>query len=450
MLHPDLEKELEALVEEVFERQERIAPEPQPAAVPEGGARHRVVVTGLGAVTPLGNSLQETWEGLLQGRSGIGRITQFDPSGYPCQIAGEVKDFDPGHYMDAKSARRMARFSQLTVAATRMAIADGGLDIERESPERVGVLIGTSVGSLRDVEEAAQKIGVKGAQARVSPYLITNMIANAPAYHVSIMLGALGYNSTVITACAAGTQAIGEAAEVIRRGLAEVMVAGGTEASVCELGLAGFCAMRAMPTSFNDEPHRAARPFEARREGFVGAEAAAILVLETLEHARRREAPIYAEVLGYGVSGDAYNLAHPDPEGMGAVRAMSWALRDARLEPQAIDYINAHGAGTPVGDHTETMAIKRLFGPHARSMPISSTKSMIGHPIGAAGAVEAAACALMLKHGVIHPTINYEEPDPECDLDYVPNEAREVELQVVLSNSFGLGGQNACLVLSRL
>jgi len=407
----------------------------------------RVVITGMGALTPLGLSVEETWEGLLAARSGIGRITRFDPSAYPTQIAGEVKGFEPQDYMDPRQARRMSRFSQFAVAATRMALEDAGLTIKETNTEEMGVLVGNAIGGLEDTMNTCRVMFTQGGM-HISPFYIVMTPSNLAAFQVAYTYGIKGYNSTIATACAAGAHAVGEAAEVIRRGKAKVMVTGGTEAALCELGLAVFCVGRAYSTR-NDEPKRACRPFDRDRDGFVGSEGCGILILESLEHAQERGARIYAEVLGYGASSDAYHLIAPDPEGAGAARAMHWALEDARLEPENVDYINAHGTGTSLGDVAETVAIKKVFGPYAYQVPISSTKSMIGHLMGAAGAVEAIVCALTIRDNLIHPTINYETPDPQCDLDYVPNQARQAEVKVTLSNSFGLGGQNACLVLGR-
>jgi len=411
--------------------------------------RMRVVITGLGAISPLGLTLQDFWGGLTAGRSGIGRITQFDANGLPCQIAGEVKGFEPHNYIDRKEARRVARCSQLAVATAREAIADAGFAGGFPDQERVGVMLGTAIGGLDKMDEGANILRKQG-YARVSPFSIPESVPNMPAHHVSKTYRALGPLNTVVTACASGTQAVGEAAEVIRRGAADVMIAGGVEASICDLTIAGFVAMRAMPTSYNEAPERSSRPFEKNREGFVFSEGCAILILERLEYAQARGARIYAEVLGHASTSDAFHVAAPDPSSQGAIRAMRRALEDAGITPQDVDYINAHGSSTPLNDAGETLAIKRVFGEQAYNIPISSTKSMVGHPMGAAGALEATACALTLHHGLIHPTINYETPDPECDLDYVPNQARPANVRTTISNSFGLGGQNACVVLRKL
>ncbi len=407
--------------------------------------RQRVVITGMGAITPLGLNAEDTWKGLVEGRSGIDLLTRIDASNYPTKIGGEVDDFDPTLYMGYKEARRMERFCQFAVAATRQALDDAGLRLEDLDPEQIGVLIGTAIGGLDATDEAVRNLV---AGRRISPFYLVTMVPNIAAFHVSHIYGLKGYNNTVTTACAAGLQAVGEAAEVVRRGAAQLMIAGGTESSSGELGLAGFSAMRGLSTR-NDDPQGASRPFDKDRDGFVCSEGCGMLVLENLEHALARGAHIHAEVLGYSATSDAYNLAAPDPEAEGAARAIRWALEDAGLGPKDVDYINAHGTGTILNDAMETLAIKRVFGEHAYRVPVSSTKSMIGHLFGGAGAVETIVCALTIEHGVIHPTINYTTPDPECDLDYVPNVAREAEVDVALSNSFGLGGQDACLVVGR-
>ena len=411
------------------------------------GLRARVVVTGMGALSPLGESVEELWNGLVEGRSGIGLMTLCDPSDFPCKIAGEVTGFDPRQFVDGREARRMARFSQLAVAAAGLAVEDAGLDLSREDPERLGVVMGNGNGGFPTTEENARILVAKGGM-RVSPFFIPMILPNMAAANVSRLYGLKGYTSTVITACAAGNQAIGDAVEAIRRGVAEVVLGGGCEAGISHLGLGGFNVIKAL-TRQNDPPERASRPFDATRDGFVPAEGAAILVLERLEHAIDRGADILAEVVGYGVSSDAFHAVQPDEDGAGAARAMRWALEDACIGPDEVSYINAHGTSTPKNDMVETLAIKTAFGERAAKVPISSTKSMIGHTLGGAGALEAVACVETIRSGVIHPTINYEEPDPDCDLDYVPNVAREQEVETVLSNSFGFGGQNACLVFRR-
>ncbi len=424
-------------------------------AAPEGvatrrtarDASQRVVVTGMGAVSPLGSSVATLWHGLSRGKSGIGPITLCNTDSYPTKIAGEASDFDPKQFMEAKDARRVSRASQFAVAAARQAVADAGLD-GTPLPEDAGVLIGTGNSSFPDMEAAVRTMIEKGGM-RVSPFAMPAILPSMSGGQIAIQLGVKGYNSTVSTACASGTQAIGEAAEVVRRGDASIILTGGTEAPICEVGLAGFCVIRAMSTR-NDEPERASRPFEATRDGFVAGEGAAILVLETLEHARARGARIYAEILGLGSSNDAYHLTAPPPDASGAARAMAWALRNAGVAPTEIDYINAHGTATPHNDAGETLAIKTVFGAHAYHVPISSSKSMIGHCLGAAGALEAVTTICALRDGLIPPTINLEVPDPACDLDYVPNEARPARLRLALSNSFGFGGQNAALVIGRV
>ncbi|RLC97537.1 MAG: beta-ketoacyl-[acyl-carrier-protein] synthase II [Chloroflexi bacterium] len=409
--------------------------------------RRRVVVTGMGAMTPLGLTLEETWEGLLAGRSGVGPITQFDASELPVRIAGELEGFDPRQYINFKEARRMARCSQVAIATAQAALADAGLTLPLADEERVGVLVGSGVGGLERAIEGVDAFRAKGI-SRISPFIITSTLVNMPSHHVSHWAGAKGPISTVVAACATGTQAVGEASEFIKRGAADVMICGGVEALIHFAPIGGFCAMRALSTR-NDEPERASRPFDAERDGFVYSEGSAILVLELLEHAQARGARIRAEMLGHASSSDAFHVAQPDPEGRGASRAMQWALDDAGVTPGDVDYINAHGSSTPISDPIETLAIKRTFGEYAYKIPISSTKSMIGHAMGGAGAIESAVCVLTVERGVIHQTLNLENPDPACDLDYVPEGPRQANVQIALNNSFGLGGQNACLVLGR-
>lgn len=408
--------------------------------------RVRIAVTGVGLVTPLGWDLETVWDSLLEGRSGIGTITHFDPDGLPCRIAGEVTDFTPASFMSDKEARRTSRASQLALAAAKLAAADAGLEPPMERPERTGVYLGTAAGGVDRLDEGIETVRTEGYD-RVNPFTAPSVLPNMVAFHVTEHFGALGPNATITTACAAGTQAIGEAVEAIRSDRADLIVVIGAEAIIRDYVLAGFSAMRALPTSFNDAPSRASRPFDADREGFVLSEGAACLILERLGLARERGARIYAEVAGYASSNDAYHMAAPHPEARGAIRTISWALRDAALDPHEVDYINAHGTSTPANDAAETLAIRSVFGSRAEEIPVSSTKSMLGHSMGASGAIEAAVCALSIHKGWIHPTINYETPDPECDLDYVPNEARQASIRWALSNSFGLGGQNACLVL---
>mgnify|MGYP001770826298 FL=1 len=410
--------------------------------------RPRAVITGMGAITPLGLTVAELWENLLAGRSGVRPVTQFDVSAYPCRIGSYVVGFDPTRYMSVKEARRMSRVSQYTIATAQEAIADAQLNLETEDRERIGVVIGTGIGGMERIDEGLVALRTKGP-SRVSPFALAAGLPNMPAHHLSVMAGAMGPINCCVTACASGTQAVGEAVELIRRGAADVVLCGGVEASFAFDGpLAGFCAMRAVSLR-NDEPERASRPFDAQRDGFVLGEGCAILVVERLDHALARGARIYAEVLGYASSSDAYHIAAPSPEGSGALRAMRWALQDAGLGPEDVDYINAHGTSTPANDATETIAIKALFGERAYDVPISSTKSMLGHTMGAAGAIEAIVSVLTIRDGIIHPTINLEYPDPVCDLDYVPWKPRPANVRIVLSNSFGLGGHNACLVIGR-
>ena len=408
-------------------------------------SRPRVFITGMGAMTPLGLGVDDFWAGLVAGRSGIGPLTLFDATGFPCRIGGEVRGFDARDHMDRKAARRMARFSQLAVAATRESVEDAGLDLDAEDRSRIGVVLGNGNGGFPNVEEAAGVLEAKGGM-RIDPFFLPRILPNMAAANVAMQFGLGGFNNTVVTACAAGTQAIGDASEVIRRGAADIMICGGTEAGFCSLGLSGFAVMRALSTGRNDDPAGASRPFDADRDGFVPAEGAAIVVLESEAHARARGARLRAEVAGFGCSGDAYHLVAPDASGAGPVRAMQWAMEDAGVGPVEIDYVNAHGTSTPLNDVSETQAIKIALGESAGIVPISSSKSMTGHSFGAAGAFETVATVRTLETGTIHPTINQQTPDPECDLDYVPNVAREAAVRVALSNSFGFGGQNACLV----
>jgi len=408
--------------------------------------KHRVVVTGMGIVTSLGSDLETFWNNLVAGKSGVSRIESFDVSEYPTQIAAEIKDFNPEDYIDRKEARRMDRFVQFAVAAGKMAVQDAGLELGvNVDSERVGVIVGSGIGGLGTWEEQHSILLEKGPK-RVSPFFIPMMIANMASGQISMSIGAKGPNTTAVTACATGTHSIGDSFKLIQRGDADAMICGGAEATIRPTGLAGFCSMRAMSTR-NDEPEKASRPFDAERDGFVMGEGSGVLVLESLEHAVKRGARIYAEVIGYGMSGDAYHITDPDPDG--AARCMQRALKDAGIEPEAIDYINAHGTSTPVGDRSETLAIKKAFGDHAYKLAVSSTKSMTGHLLGAAGGIESVILALTLKNGVIAPTINLEHPDPECDLDYVPNAARKSDVKTALSNSFGFGGHNATIVMRK-
>jgi 3-oxoacyl-[acyl-carrier-protein] synthase II len=405
----------------------------------------RAVITGLGAVTPVGNDVPTTWGALVAGRSGIDRITRFDADSYPVNIAGEVKGFDPAAAMPPKEVRRTGRDVHLGVAAAMEAVADAGFRVT--DPARTGVIIGSCVGGMEYTLEQ-QRLHDERPD-RVSPHWIANMLPDTTTSHVATMIGARGLNYALVSACATGTHAVGDAAEVIRREQADVILAGGTEAVVMPLVLAGFCAMRALVDG-RDDPAGASRPFDATRAGFVFSEGAAVLVVEELEHARARGARIYCEVVGYGVSNDAYHVATPHPESVGVIEMMHSALGRGGINPEEIDYINAHGTSTPYNDVAETRAIKAVFGPHAHRLAVSSTKSMVGHSFGAAGAIEAVATALTIHHGVIPPTINLRHPDPDCDLDYVPDQARRADVRMALSNSMGLGGHNGCIILRKI
>ncbi|MBN18435.1 MAG: beta-ketoacyl-[acyl-carrier-protein] synthase II [Chloroflexi bacterium] len=407
----------------------------------------RIVVTGMGVLSPLGEDVKTYWSSLLEGKSGIAPMKLADSTEYPCKISGEVSDFDPKNYMDLKEARRMARFSQLAVASAGLAIKDAKLNISKMDPGSIGVLLGNGNGGFPTTEENARILFSRGGM-KVSPFFIPMVLPNMAAANVSRIYSIKGYTSTVITACAAGTQAIGEAAEVIRRGTADVIITGGCEAGISQLGLGGFNVIKAL-TRNNENPEKASRPFDANRDGFAPAEGSATLILESLEHANKRGANIVAEIIGYGVSSDAYHLVQPDEEASGPARAMQWALDNASISSNQVDYINAHGTSTPKNDLVETKAIKKVFEKNAYNIPISSTKSMIGHALGGAGALEAVACIKTILSKTIHPTINYETPDPECDLDYVPNKSRISNVDIAMSNSFGFGGQNACVIFSR-
>ena len=403
----------------------------------------RVVVTGLGTLSPVGNTVDEFWSALLQGRSGLGQITKFDTTGYPTRIAGEVRNFDPLNFVDKKEARRLDPYLQYAIASSALAVQDSALDTAKVDGTRFGVLIGSGIGGISTLLQSHRDLLEKGPD-RVSPFFIPMLIANMASGLVSMRFGAKGPNSAVVTACATGNHAIGDSFKIIQRNDADVMIAGGSEAIIVPLTIAGFCSMKAMSTR-NDEPTKAMRPFDATRDGFVAGEGAGILVLESLEHAQARDARIYAEIVGYGMTGDAHHMTAPDPEGDGAARSMAAAVHDAGLDVSAVGYINAHGTSTQYNDKFETIAIKRVFGEHARRLAVSSTKSMTGHLLGAAGGVEAIATVLALHHGILPPTINYETPDPDCDLDYVPNQARKQDVEVALSNAFGFGGTNATL-----
>jgi len=405
----------------------------------------RVVITGLGAVTPIGNNVNDFWNNLINGVSGIDVIKRFDPYSYnlPVVIAGEVKDLDFTKFLDKKEVKRMSDFVKFAMIAAKEAVKDSGIDLDKIDLTRAGVIVGTGIGGLRDIENQQTLLLEKGVK-KVSPFFIPSGISNMASGYISIEFGFKGPNSCVVTACATGTHSIGDAFKIIQRGDADVMIAGGTESAITPLGIAGFANMKALSTR-NDEPQKASRPFDAERNGFVMGEGAGILVLEELEHAKKRGAKIYAEVVGYGLTGDAYHITAPCADADGAKRVISMALNDAKLNPEDVDYVNAHGTSTPLNDKVETLALKEVFKDHAYKLKVSSNKSMIGHLLGAAGAVEAVATAMTIKEGIIPPTINYEHPDPECDLDYVPNKAIEYPVKVAISNSFGFGGTNACL-----
>ena len=407
----------------------------------------RVVITGLGAITPIGNNLSEYWESLLNGRNGINTITLFDASEHACQIAGEVKGFDPHDYIERKDAKRMARFVQFAVAASRQAITDAKFVINDLNADRVGVLIGTGVGGVKVLEDQQENLLTKGPR-KVSPFTIPTMIANMAAGLVAIHTGAKGPNSCTVTACAAGSNAIGDAFRLIQRGYAEAMICGGTEAAVTPLSFAGFSSAKAL-SSRNDDPAHASRPFDRDRDGFVMGEGTGILLLEELEHALNRGAKIYGEIVGYGMTCDAYHMTAPVPDGQGATKAIELALKDGQLTPEQINYINAHGTSTPANDPTETKAIKKALGNSAKRVLVSSTKSMTGHLLGGSGGIEAVATVMAIANDKVPPTINLENPDPECDLDYVPNQSRSHQVNVALSNSFGFGGHNVTLAFKK-
>lgn len=408
--------------------------------------KRRVVVTGIGAVTPLGNDAETTWKKIQEGVSGVGVLTRLNPDDYPAKVVAEVKDFNVEEYIDKKDARKMDRFTHYAVAASVMAVKDAGLDINDDNSHRVGVWIGSGIGGMETFENQFETFLNKGYR-RVSPFFVPMMIPDMAAGQVSITLGARGFNSCTVTACATGTNSIGDAFKVIQRGAADAMVTGGSEAPISRMAMAGFCANKALST--NPDPSTASRPFDLNRDGFVMGEGAGIVVLEELEHALARGAKIYAEIVGYGATGDAYHITAPAPGGEGGARAMKMAIEDAELKPEDIGYINAHGTSTDYNDKFETLAIKEVFGEHAYKLAVSSTKSMTGHLLGAAGGVEAIFTVLSLRDAVLPPTINLQTPDPECDLDYVPNEARKQEVQAALSNSLGFGGHNATIVFRK-
>lgn len=419
----------------------------RPPSSPTFLSPRRVVLTGIGIVSPLGIGIQTNWKALLEGQSGIELISKFDISDYPSKIAGEVKDFNPIEFIEKKEAKKMDPFIQYAMAAAQLAVEDSGIPHASLEGDRCGVYIGSGIGGIGSIEETHKTLLERGP-GRVSPFFLVSTIINEAAGQVSIQYKAKGPNSATATACTTGTHAVGDSFRIIARGDADIMIAGGAEAPITPLGLAGFCAMRALSLR-NDEPEKASRPFDAQRDGFVMGEGAGILILEELQAALKRRAKIYAEIIGYGMSGDAYHVTAPSMDGDGAYRAMKRAVEDAGIHLEEIDYINAHGTSTPFNDKIETAAIKRLFGPHASKIGINSTKSMIGHLLGAAGGVEAGFTSLCLKNQIMPPTINYEYPDPECDLDYVPNKARKAEIRYALSNSFGFGGTNGVLLFRR-
>src|SRR3989338_6522928 len=410
--------------------------------------KRRVVVTGLGAVTPVGNNKDDLWKALLAGKSGAGRITQFDPTDFDSQIACEVKSFDPSKYITSpRDLRRMDGFVQFAAYSAKMAIEDSGLDISKEDPYRIGVLVGSGIGGLKVIQDQTVVLLEKGPK-RLAPLLIPMLIVNMAPGQISISCGIKGPNSCVATACATGNHSIGEAFRLIQHGYADMMVAGGTEAAIVKTAVGGFCALTAL-SKRNDEPERASRPFDKDRDGFVIGEGCGIVLLESLDHAKKRGAKIYVEVAGYGMSGDAYHMTAPDPNGEGAAMCMKLALQDGGLKPEDVSYINAHGTSTELNDKIETLAIKKVFGKQAYNIQVSSTKSMTGHCLGAAGGVEFIACAMARTEDIVPPTINYETPDPDCDLDYVPNKARNVKVNVAISNAFGFGGHNACIAVKK-
>jgi len=407
----------------------------------------RVVITGMGCVTPIGTGKDVFWKNLIEGKNGVTKITFFDTTDYDSKLAAEVKDFDPSLYMEKKDVRRVSRFIQFAVASSKMAVDDAGLSITPENADRTGVIIGSGIGGIGFLEQQCRILFEKGP-SKCSPFMVPYMINDMAAGQVSIYLGAKGPNSCITTACASGSHSIGDAFKIIERGDADIMISGGAEASITPLGFAGFCSAGALSTR-NDEPEKASRPFDAQREGFVMGEGAGIVILESLENAIKRKAKIYAEIIGYGMSGDANHITAPAPGGEGAARAIKAALKDAELKPQDIDHINAHGTSTKLNDKFETMALKTVFGEHAKKLAISSNKSMIGHSLGAAGAIEFIATVLAVQNDIVPPTINYEFPDPECDLDYVPNKARKMPVRAAVSESFGFGGHNAVLAVKK-
>ncbi len=410
--------------------------------------KRKVVVTGLGVISSLGNSIDEFWASLLAGKSGIGSVTRFDASAYASQVASEVHDFDPAEFMDPKEARRNDRYTQFAVAGTRLALKDADLDPATVDPSRLGVLIGSGIGGMETIEKQSFTLFERGPR-KVSPFMIPALIANMASGVVAIEVNARGPNFGIVSACATGSHSIGESAQMIRDGRADIMIAGGSEAAITRLGYAGFCSMKAMSTGFNNTPEKSSRPFDLKRDGFVMGEGAGILILESEESARARGARIYCELAGYAATCDAHHITMPDPEGKGLAEALTGALRDAGIEKTEVDYINAHGTSTKYNDKFETLAVKNVFGPHASKLLMSSTKSMTGHLLGAAGGIEAASCCKAIVSGKIPPTINYEDPDPDCDLNYVPNQAVDAVVNVALTNNLGFGGHNTSIAFRR-
>ena len=415
----------------------------------DSSSNSQVVISGLGVLTSIGHTIDEFWESLLAGKSGIERVTRFEISEYSCQVGAEIRDFDPTDFMDAKEVRRNDRFTHYAVAATRRALEDGNLDTASLDPTRFGVIIGSGIGGMETIENQSERLRYMGPR-KVSPFTIPSLIGNIASGVVAIDVGAQGPNFGLVSACATGSHAIGESMRLIRNGDADIIVAGGSEAAITPLSYAGFCNMKAMTTSRNDDPHRASRPFDKTRDGFVMGEGSGVVILESLEHARKRNAKVYCEVSGYAATCDAFHVTSPDPTGAGLILSLRNALSEAGIEPEEVDYINAHGTSTQYNDRTETKAIKQVFGDRSRDLLMSSTKSMTGHLLGAAGGIEAAVCAKAIETGDIPPTINYEEPDPDCDLNYVPNVKTEATVNVAVSNNLGFGGQNATLVLKRV
>ncbi len=415
----------------------------------DSSSNSQVVISGLGVLTSIGHNIDEFWESLLAGKCGIELVTRFEISEYSCQVGAEIRDFDPTDFMDAKDVRRNDRFTHYAVAATRRALEDGNLDTASLDPTRFGVIIGSGIGGMETIENQSERLRYMGPR-KVSPFTIPSLIGNIASGVVAIDIGAQGPNFGLVSACATGSHAIGESMRLIRNGDADIIVAGGSEAAITPLSYAGFCNMKAMTTSRNDDPHRASRPFDKTRDGFVMGEGSGVVILESLEHARKRNAKVYCEVSGYAATCDAFHVTSPDPTGSGLVLSLRNALSEAGIEPEEVDYINAHGTSTPYNDRTETKAIKQVFGDRSRDLLMSSTKSMTGHLLGAAGGIEAAVCAKAIETGDIPPTINYEEPDPDCDLNYVPNVKTEATVNVAVSNNLGFGGQNATLVLKRV